>query len=54
MWIMDRVFKFTNFGVVAACHDDFFIRSGKAGRDLTLVELRDHLNTVSSLNCICS
>jgi len=46
MWIMDRVFKFTNFGVVAACHDDFFIRSGKAGRDLTLVELRDHLNTV--------
>ena len=54
MWIMDRVFKFTNFGVVAACHDDFFIRSGKAGRDLTLVELRDHLNTVSSLNCIGS
>ena len=26
MWIMDRVFKFTNFGVVSWIHDDFFIR----------------------------
>jgi len=43
MWIMDRVFKFTNFGVISWMHDDFFIRSGKAGRELTLVELKDHL-----------
>ena len=63
MWIMDRVFKFTNFGVISWMHDDFFIRfseeysslspllkllfrSGKAGRELTLVELKDHLVNV--------
>ena len=28
MWIMDRVFKFTNFGVISWMHDDFFIRFG--------------------------
>ena len=26
MWIMDRVFKFTNFGVISWMHDDFFNR----------------------------
>jgi len=46
MWIMDRVFKFTNFGVISWMHDDFFIRSGKAGRELTLIELKDHLTDV--------
>ena len=62
MWIMDRVFKFTNFGVISWMHDDFFIRyylifrsnrikndfkrSGRAGRELTLVELKDHLMEV--------
>jgi len=46
MWIMDRVFKFTNFGIISWMHDDFFIRSGKAGRELTLVELKDHLVNV--------
>jgi len=46
MWIMDRVFKFTNFGVVSWIHDDFFIRSGKAGREITLVELKEHLTSV--------
>ena len=25
MWIMDKVFKWTNFGVVSWLHDDFFI-----------------------------
>ena len=25
MWIMDKVFKFTNFGLVSWLHDDFFI-----------------------------
>ena len=28
MWIMDRVFKFTNFGIISWMHDDFFIRFG--------------------------
>jgi len=46
MWIMDRVFKCTPFGVISWMHDDFFIRSGRAGRELTLVELKDHLNNV--------
>lgn len=27
MWIMDRVFKFTNFGIVSVLHQDFFIRA---------------------------
>lgn len=27
MWIMDRVFKFTNFGIVSVLHQDFFIVS---------------------------
>ena len=27
MWIMDRVFKFTNFGIVSILHQDFFIVS---------------------------
>eukprot|EP00092_Neocalanus_flemingeri_P037822 GFUD01041172.1.p1 GENE.GFUD01041172.1~~GFUD01041172.1.p1 ORF type:complete len:356 (-),score=125.25 GFUD01041172.1:322-1389(-) len=46
MWIMDRVFKFTNFGVISWMHGDFFIRSGKAGRLTTLVELKEHLTSV--------
>lgn len=25
MWIMDRVFKYTNFGIVSLIHEDFFI-----------------------------
>ncbi|TRY71726.1 hypothetical protein TCAL_00288, partial [Tigriopus californicus] len=43
MWIMDKVFKFTNFGWVAWMHCDFFILAGKAHRDRSLVELKSHL-----------
>lgn len=25
MWVMDKVFKFSNFGVISWLHDDFFI-----------------------------
>jgi len=46
MWIMDRIFKFTNFGVISWMHDDFFIRSGKADRSTALVELKEHLSGV--------
>ena len=35
-----------NFGIVSLMHDDFFIRSGRAGRELTLIELKDHLTNV--------
>lgn len=27
MWIMDRLFKYTNFGAVSLIHQDFFIAS---------------------------
>jgi lysophosphatidylglycerol acyltransferase 1 len=27
MWIMDKVFKYTNFGIVSYFHEDFFILS---------------------------
>jgi len=43
MWIMDHVFKFTNFGVVSWMHDDFFILAGKENRESSLVHLKDHL-----------
>ena len=46
MWIMDKIFKFTNFGLVAWIHDDFFILAGKDNRDKSLVELKDHLRDV--------
>lgn len=39
MWIMDKVFKLTNFGWVAWMHDDFFIL---AVRQLAEALLRKH------------
>lgn len=27
MWIMERLFKYTNFGIVSLIHQDFFISS---------------------------
>ncbi|XP_069953280.1 acyl-CoA:lysophosphatidylglycerol acyltransferase 1 isoform X2 [Cherax quadricarinatus] len=44
MWIMDHVFKLTNFGVVSWTHGDFFIHGGKDHRDASLLELGHHLN----------
>lgn len=44
MWLMDHVFKYTNFGLVSLIHGDFFIRQGKAHRDKQLVNLKDHLD----------
>lgn len=26
MWLMDHIFKYTNFGIVSLIHGDFFIR----------------------------
>ncbi|XP_072391191.1 acyl-CoA:lysophosphatidylglycerol acyltransferase 1-like [Diabrotica undecimpunctata] len=43
MWIMDSVFKYTNFGVVSVLHKDFFIMSGKSKRDKSLQEFAQHL-----------
>nr|CAH0103276.1 unnamed protein product [Daphnia galeata] len=46
MWIMDRMFMKTNFGVVSWFHKDFFISSGKARRERSLTELTAHLSEV--------
>lgn len=43
MWIMDRLFKFTNFGIVSVIHEDFFISSGKENREASIQDLRNHL-----------
>ncbi|KAG5875101.1 hypothetical protein JTB14_020234 [Gonioctena quinquepunctata] len=43
MWIMDSVFKYTNFGIVSVMHKDFFIMSGKKKRDASLHKLAQHL-----------
>ncbi|XP_030413432.1 acyl-CoA:lysophosphatidylglycerol acyltransferase 1 isoform X6 [Gopherus evgoodei] len=44
MWLMDHIFKYTNFGIVSLIHGDFFIRQGKAHRDQQLVLLKEHLD----------
>ncbi|XP_033000710.1 acyl-CoA:lysophosphatidylglycerol acyltransferase 1 [Lacerta agilis] len=43
MWLMDYIFKYTNFGIVSLIHGDFFIRQGKAYRDRQLLLLQEHL-----------
>ncbi|NXS74448.1 LGAT1 acyltransferase, partial [Pandion haliaetus] len=43
MWLMDHIFKYTNFGIVSLIHGDFFIRQGRAHRDQQLVLLKEHL-----------
>ncbi|XP_064111597.1 acyl-CoA:lysophosphatidylglycerol acyltransferase 1-like isoform X2 [Macrobrachium nipponense] len=43
MWIMDHVFKLTNFGLVSLAHGDFFIHGGPKYRDASLLELGSHL-----------
>ncbi|XP_017883978.2 acyl-CoA:lysophosphatidylglycerol acyltransferase 1-like [Ceratina calcarata] len=43
MWIMDRIFKFTNFGVVSVLHQDFFIVSGRKKREESLRQLEKHI-----------
>uniref|UniRef100_A0A1B0CEX6 Putative acyl-coa:lysophosphatidylglycerol acyltransferase 1-like protein n=1 Tax=Lutzomyia longipalpis TaxID=7200 RepID=A0A1B0CEX6_LUTLO len=43
MWIMDRLFKYTNFGIVSLIHQDFFIASGKANREKSIDLLKQHL-----------
>ncbi|XP_022253561.1 LOW QUALITY PROTEIN: acyl-CoA:lysophosphatidylglycerol acyltransferase 1-like [Limulus polyphemus] len=42
-WVMDHLFRYTNFGVVSWIHGDFFIAQGKSGREVQLEKLRSHL-----------
>jgi len=46
MWLMDKIFKYTNFGVVSWLHGDFFIQAGKENREQSLSNLRTHLQDV--------
>ncbi|XP_015916097.1 acyl-CoA:lysophosphatidylglycerol acyltransferase 1 [Parasteatoda tepidariorum] len=43
MWIMDRMFRYTNFGAVSVTHGDYFITQGKAARDYQMKKLERHL-----------
>lgn len=43
MWIMDRLFKYTNFGIVSIIHQDFFIKSGRKNRDESINALKEHI-----------
>ncbi|XP_058525141.1 acyl-CoA:lysophosphatidylglycerol acyltransferase 1 isoform X1 [Ochotona princeps] len=43
MWLMDHIFKYTNFGIVSLIHGDFFIRQGRSYRDQQLLLLKKHL-----------
>lgn len=43
MWVMDRLFRYTNFGAVSVTHGDYFITQGKNVRDYQMKKLRDHL-----------
>ncbi|XP_064600701.1 acyl-CoA:lysophosphatidylglycerol acyltransferase 1-like [Liolophura sinensis] len=45
MWIMDMLFKYTNFGAVSTLRGDFFIQQGKLGRQEQLVKLKNHLTS---------
>lgn len=42
-WIMDRLFKYTNFGIVSVLHQDFFIVSGREQRARSVRALQDHI-----------
>lgn len=46
MWVMDRVFKYSNFGAVSWMHDDFFILAGRDNRGRSLLNLLSHLQKV--------
>lgn len=43
IWLMDHIFKYTNFGIVSMVHGDFFIRQGKSHRNQQLLLLQQHL-----------
>ncbi|XP_076464003.1 acyl-CoA:lysophosphatidylglycerol acyltransferase 1-like [Babylonia areolata] len=43
MWIMDWIFKFTNFGLICTLRKDVFIKQGRETRNQQEVMLREHL-----------
>lgn len=45
-WIMNIMFKYTNFGWVSQVHHDFFIKEGKATRDQQIDLLKNYLSKI--------
>ncbi|XP_061174405.1 acyl-CoA:lysophosphatidylglycerol acyltransferase 1-like [Saccostrea echinata] len=46
MWVMDDIFKYTNFGWISYFHGDFFIVQGKEARTNSLEKLQKHINEI--------
>lgn len=46
MWVMDDIFKYTNFGWISYLHGDFFIVQGKEARSDSLERLESHINSI--------
>lgn len=46
MWVMDDIFKYTNFGWISYAHGDFFIVQGKEARSDSLERLESHINRI--------
>nr|XP_022332436.1 acyl-CoA:lysophosphatidylglycerol acyltransferase 1-like isoform X3 [Crassostrea virginica] len=46
MWIMDDIFKYTNFGWISYFHGDFFILQGREARTDSLEKLESHINRI--------
>lgn len=46
MWVMDDIFKYTNFGWISYVHGDFFIVQGKEARNDSLERLESHINSI--------
>ncbi|XP_055957281.1 acyl-CoA:lysophosphatidylglycerol acyltransferase 1 [Patella vulgata] len=43
LWVMDHMFKYTNFGWISQVRGDFFIAQGKDTRQAQLTAFKDHL-----------
>ncbi|KAG7222722.1 hypothetical protein INR49_026331, partial [Caranx melampygus] len=50
MWLMDHVFKYTNFGLVSLIHGDFFIRQNTTQRSKHLPQPPKHLLSTRRLS----
>eukprot|EP01135_Chromosphaera_perkinsii_P011302 Nk52_evm83s2367 gene=Nk52_evmTU83s2367 len=50
MWVIDSLFRWTNFGWVCACHGDIFLAEGQKYREQAMVALKKGLKHFSELN----
>lgn len=54
MWLMDHVFKYTNFGLVSLIHGDFFIRQASPDYYAMNSYMNVNINRVVKLACLVS